>query len=56
MIKKEKEWNRQCEKCSRKCKQPPEVELLGCKLFEPKPVQMTLDFFTKGRRKPAAKK
>lgn len=48
-----KEVNRQCEKCSRKCKQPPGVELLGCKLFEPKPVQLELNFFT--RKRPARK-
>jgi hypothetical protein len=51
-----KEVNRLCEKCSRKCKQLLEVELLGCKLFEAKPVQMTLDFFTKGRSKKPSKK
>jgi hypothetical protein len=50
-----KEVNRLCDKCSRKCKQPAGVELLGCKLYEAKPVQMELSFFTKKRTRPSGK-
>ncbi|MCB5296162.1 MAG: hypothetical protein LHW52_06405 [Candidatus Cloacimonetes bacterium] len=49
-----RKYNRICQKCLRKCKQPQSVALLSCPRFDPIPVQMEIKVPGLGR--PRAKK
>ncbi len=50
-MEKDKKINKLCEKCLRKCKQPDHIILLGCPKFEPRSVQLTLNFKPKRKKK-----
>jgi hypothetical protein len=43
-------YNSICEKCLRSCKQAPQVQVLGCPKFDPKPVQLEIKVPGLGRR------
>jgi hypothetical protein len=45
-----KRYNRICEKCLRRCKQPRSVKLLSCPRFEVKPVQLEIKVPGLGKR------
>jgi len=45
-----KRYNRICEKCLRRCKQPVSVSLISCPNFEARPVQLEIKVPGLGKR------